>query len=216
MKVVVRLINFITLLMINLLWLLLLVTTIFYFLEVSNINRQSNNRGRTNDRTLINQAIRAKEVRLLDSEGEQLGVVSREVALDKAAEANLDLVCISPNAAPPVCRIMDYGKYRYEQQRKQREAKKNQKVLITKEIRLSPTIDAHDFETKAKHAEKFLDKGDKVKVSIRFRARAITHSNIGKDVLDRFAERVSEHGTVEANAKLEGRSMHMLLAPIKK
>jgi len=194
---------------------LLLVTTIFLFLEVSHINRQSN-RGRSQDRTLINQAIRAKEVRLIDNEGNQIGVVSREEALDKATQANLDLVCISPNATPPVCRIMDYGKYRYEQQRKQREAKKNQKVLVTKEIRLSPTIDSHDFETKAKHAEKFLSKGDKVKVSIRFRARAITHSNIGKDVLDRFAERVSESGTVEARAKLEGRSMHMLLAPIKK
>lgn len=182
---------------------------------MSHINRQSN-RGRSQDRTLINQAIRAKEVRLIDNEGNQIGVVSREEALDKATQANLDLVCISPNATPPVCRIMDYGKYRYEQQRKQREAKKNQKVLVTKEIRLSPTIDSHDFETKAKHAEKFLSKGDKVKVSIRFRARAITHSNIGKDVLDRFAERVSESGTVEARAKLEGRSMHMLLAPIKK
>lgn len=175
-----------------------------------------NNRGRSQDRTLINQAIRAQEVRLLDSEGAQLGVVSRDEALAKAQSENLDLVCISPNAAPPVCRIMDYGKYRYEQQRKQKEAKKNQKVLVTKEVRLSPTIDIHDFETKAKQAEKFLLKGDKVKVSIRFRARAITHSNIGKDVMNRFAERMSEIATVEANPRLEGRSMHMLLAPIKK
>jgi len=183
--------------------------------EVSHINRQAN-RGRSQDRTLINEAIRAKEVRLLDSEGEQVGIVSRDEALAKAASQDLDLVCISPNASPPVCRIMDYGKYRYEQQQKQKESKKNQKILVTKEIRLSPTIDSHDFETKAKHAEKFLTKGDKVKISIRFRARAITHSNIGKDVLDRFAARLSEFGTVEAKPKLEGRSMHMLLAPIKK
>lgn len=181
-----------------------------------NINRQSNRGKSQQDRTLINQAIRAKEVRLIDSEGAQVGVVSRDEALAKATAADLDLVCISPNASPPVCRIMDYGKYRYEQQRKQRESKKNQKVLVTKEIRLSPTIDSHDFETKAKHAEKFLTKGDKVKVSIRFRARAITHSNIGKDVLERFAERVHEFGTIETKPKLEGRSMHMLLAPIKK
>jgi translation initiation factor IF-3 len=185
------------------------------FVEVSHINRQAN-RGRSQDRTLINEAIRAKEVRLLDSEGEQVGIVSRDEALAKAASQDLDLVCISPNASPPVCRIMDYGKYRYEQQQKQKESKKNQKILVTKEIRLSPTIDSHDFETKAKHAEKFLTKGDKVKISIRFRARAITHSNIGKDVLDRFAARLSEFGTVEAKPKLEGRSMHMLLAPIKK
>jgi len=185
------------------------------FVEVAHINRQGN-RGRSQDRTLINEAIRAKEVRLLDNEGEQVGIVSRDEALAKAVEQDLDLVCISPNASPPVCRIMDYGKYRYEQQQKQKESKKNQKILVTKEIRLSPTIDAHDFETKAKHAEKFLTKGDKVKISIRFRARAITHPDIGKDVLDRFAARLSEFGIVEAAPKLEGRSMHMLLAPIKK
>ena len=180
------------------------------------INR-SNNRGKSNnkDRTLINQAIRAKEVRLLDAEGNQVGVVSREEALAKAEQSTLDLVCISPNATPPVCKIMDYGKFKYEQQRKQRDARKNQKVLVTKEIRLSPTIDGHDFETKAKQAAKFLEKGDKVKVSIRFRARAITHSEIGRDVLDKFAERLAEISNVESRAKLEGRSMHMLLAPIK-
>ena len=182
---------------------------------MSFINRQSN-RKQTTNKTLINQDIRAKEVRLIGNDGEQIGVVSRDEALRRAQTAELDLVCISPNAAPPVCRIMDYGKYRYEQQRRQRESKKNQKILVTKEVRLSPTIDEHDFETKAKQTEKFLDKGDKVKVSIRFRARAITHSHIGKGVLDRFAERVSEFGTVESQAKLEGRSMHMLLAPIKK
>jgi translation initiation factor IF-3 len=194
-----------------------MVTAIFYtIMEVLIINRSSNNRGKAQDRTLINQAIRAKEVRLLGNDGEQIGVVSRDEALAKAQETNLDLVCISPNAAPPVCRIMDYGKYRYEQQRKQREIKKNQKVLVTKEIRLSPTIDQHDFETKAKQAEKFLAKGDKIKVSIRFRARAITHSNIGRDVMLRFAERMQEFAVVESHARLEGRSMFMLLAPIKK
>jgi len=185
------------------------------FVEVLHINRQVN-RGRSQDRTLINEAIRAKEVRLLDNEGEQVGILSTDEARAKAAQMDLDLVCISPNASPPVCRIMDYGKYRYEQQRKQKESKKNQKILVTKEIRLSPTIDSHDFETKVKHAEKFLNKGDKVKISIRFRARAITHSNIGKDVLERFAARLSEVAIVEAKPKLEGRSMHMLLAPVKK
>lgn len=181
------------------------------------INKPTNNRGRSQaDKTLINQAIRAREVRVTKDSGEQLGIMSRDEALKLAQDANLDLVCVSPNAAPPVCRIMDYGKYRYEQQRKQREARKNQKVLVTKEIRLSPTIDVHDFTTKAKQAEKFLSKGEKVKVSIRFKGRAITHTSIGKGVMDRFAEEMSEHATVEAGAKLEGRSMHMLLAPIKK
>lgn len=181
------------------------------------ISKQGNYRGKQNNknRTLINEAIRASEVRLLDSDGEQVGIVSRDEALAKAEAAQLDLVMISPNAAPPVCKIMDFGKFKYEQQRKQREAKKNQKVLVTKEIRLSPTIDGHDFETKAKQAEKFLQKGDKVKVSIRFRARAITHSEIGRDVLDRFAERLEEVGSVESRARLEGRSMHMLIGPIK-
>lgn len=193
----------------------MLVTTIFYSMEVLFINRHVNNRGKAVDRTPINEAIRAREVRLLDAEGEQVGVVSREEALAKAQELNLDLVCISPTASPPVCRIMDYGKYRYEQQRKQKESKKNQKMLVTKEIRLSPTIDEHDLETKAKQAEKFLSKGDKIKVSIRFRARAITHPGIGKDVMNRFAERMKDYATVEAGARLEGRSMHMLLAPIK-
>lgn len=162
---------------------------------------------------LVNEGIRARELRLIDHNGDQLGVKTRVEALEIAARANLDLVLVAPNAKPPVARVMDYGKFRYEQQKKEREARKNQKVVNVKEIRLSPTIDDHDFNTKMRNARKFIEKGDKVKVSIRFRGRAITHKNIGREVLERMAEEMSDISQVESKAKMEGRSMFLMLAP---
>ncbi len=151
--------------------------------------------------------------RVIDNNGEQIGVQTKNDALRLAEQAGLDLVLVSPNAKPPVARIMDYGKYRFEQQKKEREARKNQKVINIKEVRLSPTIDENDFNTKLKAAIKFLEKGDKVKASIRFKGRAITHKEIGQKVLERLAEQVSEIATVEQKAKMDGRSMFLMLAP---
>ncbi|MGY0836462.1 translation initiation factor IF-3 [Aerococcus urinaeequi] len=161
----------------------------------------------------VNENIRARELRVIDSEGEQLGVLSKDEALDKAEQAGLDLVLVSPNAKPPVARIMDYGKYRYEQQRKEREQRQNQKQVNLKEVRLSPTIEKNDFETKLRQARKFLGKGDKVKASIRFRGRAITHKEIGREVLERFAEELKDIAEVEQRPKMEGRSMSLQMAP---
>ncbi|ALA54389.1 translation initiation factor IF-3 [Shouchella clausii] len=162
---------------------------------------------------LVNEGIRAREVRLVGANGDQIGVKSKHEALEMAQRVNLDLVCVAPNAKPPVCRIMDYGKYRYEQQKKEKEARKNQKVITIKEVRLSPTIEANDFNTKLRNARKFLEKGDKVKASIRFRGRAITHSQIGRDVLERLAKECEDIATIEARPKMEGRSMFLVMAP---
>ncbi len=159
----------------------------------------------------INEEIRDKEVRLIGEGGEQLGIVSTRNAMEMALEKNLDLVKIAPQAAPPVCRIMDYGKYRFEQAKRDKEARKNQKVTEIKEIRLSLNIDTHDFETKVGHAKRFLTSGDKVKVSIRFRGREMAHANLGNDIMKRFAEACAEFGSVERVPKLEGRSMIMFL-----
>jgi translation initiation factor IF-3 len=162
---------------------------------------------------MVNEGIRAREVRLIDQNGEQLGIKSKFEALDIAARANLDLVLVAPNAKPPVARIMDYGKFRFEQQKKEKEARKNQKIISLKEVRLSPTIEEHDFNTKLRNALKFLEKGDKVKASIRFKGRAITHKEIGQRVLDRFAEACKEVATIETHPKMDGRSMFLVLAP---
>ena len=162
---------------------------------------------------IINEAIRAREVRLVGANGDQIGVKSKQEALEMAKNANLDLVMVAPNAKPPVCRIMDFGKYRYEQQKKDKEARKTQKVINTKEVRLSPTIEEHDFNTKLRNARKFLSKGDKVKAAIRFRGRAITHSGIGKEVLERLAKECEDIATVETRPKMEGRSMFLILVP---
>jgi len=162
---------------------------------------------------LINEAIRAKEVRVVGADGEQVGILPIREALQMAQEANLDLVAVAPTAKPPVCRVMDYGKFRYEQSKKEKEARKNQKVISIKEIRLSPTIEDHDFQTKLRHVQKFLEQGDKVKLSIRFRGRAITHSEIGKKVLEKLGEQVKDLSIVERSPKMEGRSMFMILAP---
>ncbi len=163
----------------------------------------------------INEEIRDKEVRLIDSDGNQLGVFSAEEALKKALAQDLDLVKIAPNAQPPVCKIMDFGKYRFEQAKREKEARKSQKTIDIKEIRLGLNIDVHDFNTKAKQASKFVKNGDKVKVSIRFRGREMGHPEIGLDTMSRFAEACAEFATVEKPAKLEGRNMLMFLAPKK-
>ncbi|WP_081495933.1 translation initiation factor IF-3 [Lactobacillus pasteurii] len=163
---------------------------------------------------ILNDRIRSREVRLIGADGEQIGVVSRDEALRQAADADLDLVLISPNAKPPVARIMDYGKYRFEQQKKLKESRKKSKTISVKEIRLSPTIEGNDFDTKLKHVQKFLTKeGASVRVSIRFRGRAITHKELGQQVLEKMAEATSDIATVVSKPKMEGRSMFLMLAP---
>ncbi|GLI06219.1 translation initiation factor IF-3 [Paenibacillus tyrfis] len=162
---------------------------------------------------MINDEIRAREVRLIDANGEQLGIKPIREALQIALDQNLDLVNVAPTAKPPVCRIMDYGKFRYETQKKEKEARKNQKIVELKEIRLSATIDEHDFQTKLRNVVKFLNDGDKVKLSVRFRGREIAHADIGQRVLERMAAEVEELCIIERRPKLEGRSMIMILAP---
>lgn len=161
----------------------------------------------------INEEITDKEVRLISNDGEQLGIVSAAQAQKLAAERNLDLVKIAPQAKPPVCKIMDYGKYRFEQSKREKEAKKNQRVIEIKEIRLSPNIDVHDFDTKVGHARRFLTAGNKIKVSIRFRGREMTHTDLGLTIMAQFAEQCGDIASVEKPAKLEGRQMLMFLAP---
>ena len=164
----------------------------------------------------INEQIRDKELRVIDSDGNQLGIMSLRQALEIAEQKNLDLVKIAPQANPPVCKIIDYGKFRFEQAKKEKEAKKNQRIVEVKEIRFSPKIDVHDFEVKARNATKFLTGGDKVKVTVRFRGREMAHTQIGMDLLKKFAETCKEVGNVEKEPKLEGRQMIMFLAPVKK
>ncbi|MGN1418392.1 MAG: translation initiation factor IF-3 [Acutalibacteraceae bacterium] len=164
----------------------------------------------------INEEIRDREVRVVCDDGEVLGIMSADEALKIADERNLDLVKIAPQAKPPVCKIMDYGKYRFEQAKREKESKKNQKVLEIKEIRLSLNIDTHDFETKVNHAKKFLENGNKVKVSIRFRGREMAHPENGLVTMSKFSEACQEFCSVEKPAKLEGRSMMMFLAPKNK
>ena len=163
----------------------------------------------------INEEIRDKEVRLIADNGDQLGIVSSREALEIAIQKGMDLVKIAPQAQPPVCRIMDYGKFRFEQAKREKEARKNQRVVEIKEIRLTPGIDVGDLNTKVKNACKFLKGGDKVKVSVRFRGREVTHASLGQDLLHRFAELCAECSTVEKQPKLEGRQMLMFLAPAK-
>lgn len=164
---------------------------------------------------MINEEIRDKEVRLIGPNGDQLGVVSNKEAQRMADEQNLDLVKIAPQAKPPVCRIMDYGKHKFELAKREKEARKNQKVINIKEVRLSPNIDEHDFNTKVNQGIKFLKAGDKVKVSVRFRGREITHTSLGKDLLLRVQEAMSEVGVVDKGIKLEGRNMAMFVSPKK-
>ena len=161
----------------------------------------------------INEEIRDRELRVIDPDGEAIGIMSAAEALKIAEEKNLDLVKIAPQAKPPVCKIMDYGKYRFEQTKREKEARKNQRIIEIKEIRLSLNIDKHDFETKVNHAKRFLESGNKVKVSIRFRGREMAHPENGLVTMSNFSEACSEFSSVEKPAKLEGRSMQMFLAP---
>ncbi|MBB5263060.1 translation initiation factor IF-3 [Catenibacillus scindens] len=161
---------------------------------------------------MINEQIRDREVRLIGEDGSQLGIMSAKEAYKIAREANLDLVKIAPTAKPPVCKIIDYGKYRYEMARKEKEAKKKQKTIEVKEVRLSPNIDVNDLNTKMNQTRKFITSGNKVKVSVRFRGRELAHTASGKVILDQFAEKLSDIAVIDKPAKLEGRSMVMFLS----
>ena len=161
---------------------------------------------------MINEQIRDKEIRLIGEDGQQLGIMSSREAMKIAREAELDLVKIAPQAKPPVCKIIDYGKYRYELARKEKEAKKKQKTMEVKEVRLSPNIDTNDLNTKANQARKFITKGDKVKVTLRFRGREMAHVNYSKQILDSFYEKLEDIAVIDKNAKMEGRSMVMFLS----
>ncbi|MBP3542069.1 MAG: translation initiation factor IF-3 [Clostridia bacterium] len=162
---------------------------------------------------MINEEIRDREVRLIDSEGNQLGVMPTKQALEMAEEAGLDLVKIVANAQPPVCKLMDYDKHRYEQSKRERDLRKNQRIVTLKEVQLSATIEENDVQTKFRNAVKFLQDGDKVKVSIRFRGRQIAHADIGMKIMEDFASRIEEYGIVERRPSLEGRHMIMILGP---
>ena len=166
-----------------------------------------------NNELMINDEIREREVRVVGSDGQQLGVMLTARALELAGESNLDLVMIAPQGKPPVCKIMDYGKFRFEQSKRERELRKNQKIITVKEVRLSSTIDEHDIAVRVKNAEKFLKEGDKVKVTIRFRGRQITHSDIGAQVMNDFVNRLEGQCIVERRPAVDGRHMIMILAP---
>jgi translation initiation factor IF-3 len=161
----------------------------------------------------MNDRIRAREIRVIDADGNQLGVMAPHDALKRAREQNFDLVEISPNAVPPVCRIMDYGKFLYENEKKERAAKKNQKQIVLKEVKFSVNVDNHDYETKRNHVLRFLSDGDKVKASLRFRGREMAHQNLGREVLDRLIKDVGDKGIIEFRPRMEGNTMHLILAP---
>lgn len=165
------------------------------------------------DTLRINEEIRAREVRLTSATNEPLGIVQLRDALQMAAEQHLDLVEVAPTAKPPVCRIMDFGKFKYEQQKREKEAKKKQKVVTVKEVKLRPNIEDHDFDVKFKNAQRFLEDGDKVKVTIMFRGRELSHPELGKKVLDKMANQIKDIANIERAARLEGKNMIMILAP---
>ncbi|MFY0680557.1 MAG: translation initiation factor IF-3 [Thalassovita sp.] len=164
----------------------------------------------------INDRIRAQEIRLIGADGENVGVVSPARAMSMADEAGLDLVEISPNAEPPVCKIMDFGKFKYEQQKRESEARKNQKTIEVKEVKFRPNTDTHDYGVKLRNVFKFLENGDKVKVTLRFRGREMAHQNLGRELLERVAEDTKELGKVENMPKMEGRQMVMMIGPLTK
>ena len=172
-----------------------------------------NNNRRTTEDAIINDDIKSPKVLVITNEGEKLGILSRNEALAKADEYGLDLVLVSPEAKPPVAKIMDYSKFRFEQQKKLKEMKKNQKVVVIQEIRLSPTIEKHDFETKANNARKMLLKGSKVKVTLRFFGRMIAHQDLGQDVIKRFVDALADCAQTESPIKLDGRSLFTVLVP---
>lgn len=162
---------------------------------------------------MINEEIRDKEIRLIGQDGEQLGIMPTKQALEMAEEKELDLVKIAPTAKPPVCKLMDYGKYKFEQQKREKEARKNQRVIEIKEVRMSPGIDVNDFNVKLRNAQKFLSEGDRVKVTVRFRGREMAHTDIGRKLLLKFAEDCAEIATMDKEPKQEGRHMNMFLSP---
>ena len=162
----------------------------------------------------INERIRASEIRLIGPEGENVGVVTPERALDMAISSGLDLVEISPNAAPPVCKIMDFGKFKYEQQKRESEARKKQKIIEVKEVKFRPNTDTHDYDVKLRNVFRFLENGDKVKVTLRFRGREMAHQNLGRELLERVAGDITELGKVENMPKMEGRQMVMMIGPL--
>ena len=164
----------------------------------------------------MNDKIRVPEIRLIDHEGENRGVVDPRDAIRMAEEVGLDLVEISPNAAPPVCKIMDFGKFKYEQQKRESEARKKQKIIEVKEVKFRPGTDTHDYDVKMRNVLKFLEKGDKVKITLRFRGREMAHQNLGRELLERVAEDVKELGKVENMPKMEGRQMIMMIGPVAK
>lgn len=161
----------------------------------------------------INEEIRDREVRLVSADGEQLGIMSAREALEKAIELDLDLVKISPTANPPVCKLMDYGKFKFEQTKREKEAKKNQHIVEIKEVRMSPGIDVNDFNVKLRNAQKFLAEGNRVKVTVRFRGREMAHTDIGRGLLIKFAEECGEVATLDKDPKLDGRHMSIFLSP---
>lgn len=181
-------------------------------LIISGISRVKKGSGRGLD-AKINQSIRAKEVRLISGDGEQLGIKTLEEAQKVADDLGLDLVEVDPNGSPPVCRIMDYSKYRYEQAIRLKEARKKQTLVTFKEMKMRPKIDPHDYETKTKHIKRFLESGHKVKVTVMFRGREMTHTELGEKLLVRLAEDIKDLGTVESKPKLDGRNMVMVLTP---
>ncbi len=188
--------------MLYLYWQLTCNKSQFFLLEVFYIKQE----------LPTNRQIKAKEIQLIGDNGEKVGIISLEEALQKAEEKDLDLVLVSPNANPPVCKIMNYGKYKFEQAKKEKEAKKKQKVLEIKEIRVTPNIEEHDFSFKAKNAKKFLEEGNKVKITVRFKGREVNNSKAGETVLNRFIEELKEISVVEKQPKLEGRNMFTILA----
>lgn len=165
---------------------------------------------------LVNESIRFKEVLVIDPDGNSLGILSRREAMDAAANFDLDLVCVAPQATPPVCKILDYGRYRFEQQKKSKEAKRNQKTTEVKAIRLSPVIDIGDFNTKIKHARKWLEDGNKVKIDMRFRGRMMTRQDVGKKVMENFIAELSDVANVDKDPKMEGNTLSCTLTPAKK
>lgn len=195
-------------------------STLFYChhkMEVNTISRRyGNDRSKPKPEDLINENIRFKEVLVIGAEGEQLGILTRRDALNKASEANLDLLCVAPTANPPVCKIVDYGRHRYEAQKKAREAKRHQHVTQIKPLRLSPVIDVGDFDTKIRHARKWLEEGTKVKVDMRFRGRLITRLEVGRKTMNKFIEELKDIGSVDTYPKLEGNTMSVVISPLKK
>ena len=171
------------------------------------------NKQKRGSEDLVNDAIRCKEMLVITDKGEKLGVLPRAKALAEAEESGLDLVLVSPDSNPPVAKLMDYSRFRFEQQKKLKEMRKNQKVVVVQEIQLSPTIEKHDFETKARKAQTILEKGNKVKISLRFKGRMIVHQELGKEVIERFVERLAECSTLESPIRLEGRTLFAVIAP---